>query len=253
MPFWLARSGGGPMRAALPAGKGTVALPPYCDPNSGGLGTVAGIIDRMLRPSQHPLTDAVAGRVSMPFLPTLAVVIALSAASLFCPSSRPAAPTFEVVSQTAPAIGPTAFAPPAASAIHARAPATLAFAAVYPSDALPAPTVPAEASALPVSHPAVGPRTSSRLASAGRTSCPGRRCVEPAPVNPRRGLDPLAAARVAAGSAEDALVPPLALPFAAVAETLAPAAGVFGQAAGLLRRGAASVTGSVATLAECLP
>lgn len=207
----------------------------------------------MLRPSQHPLTDAAAGRVSMPFLPTLAVVIGLSAASLFCPSSQPAAPTREAVSRIAPATGPTAFAPPATSALPARAPATLAFAAVYPSNAVPAPMVLAEASAPPVPHPAVGPRTSLRLASAGRPNCPGRRCVEPAPATPQRGLDPLAAARAAAASAEDALVPPLALPFAAVAETLAPAARIVGQAAGLMQRGAASVTGSVAMLAECLP
>lgn len=196
----------------------------------------------------------------MPFLPTLAVVIALSAASLLCPTSRPAPPGPRA--PVGPAAGLTDFAPPAPSAHHiVRAPATLAFAALYPLESYPfdpyslasAPALVAEASAPPAPRPSAGPRAATRLAAAGRPSCPGRRCVEPAPATPPRGPDPLAAARAEAEAAADALTVPLALPFAALAETLAPAARVVGRAAGLMRSGAASVEGSVAMLAECLP
>ena len=206
----------------------------------------------MLRPSQSPLTDAAAGRMSMPFLPTLAVVIALSAGSLLCPTSRPAAPApragIAAVSVAGPAPELSDFAPPA---LPVRAPATLAFAAFYPLE----PAAP-EASASPAPRSASGPRA-ARLAAAGRPACPGRRCVEPGAALPPRGPEFLAAARVkvedpAEDPAGDGLFPPLALPFTAVAETLAPTARMVGEAAGLMRRGAASVQSSAAMLAECL-
>lgn len=210
----------------------------------------------MLRPSQSPLTDAAAGRMSMPFLPTLAVVIALSAGSLLCPSSRPAAPGPRAeLAAASPAPGLTDFAPLAPPAHAVRMPATLAFAASYPLGSYPlasAPALVAEASASPAQRPSAGPRV-ARLAVAGRPPCPGRRCVEPAAAIPSRGPDPLAAARAKAEDLSgDGLFPPLALPFTALAETLAPAARLVGEAAGLVRRGAASVQSSAAMLAECL-
>lgn len=206
----------------------------------------------MLGPSQHPLTDAAAGRMSMPFLPTLAVVIALSAGSLLCPASRPAQPGpragIAAASPAGPAPEPADSAP---SLRPVRAPATLAFASVYPLEPHP-PAPAAEASASPAPRPSARP-PAARLAAAGRPACPGRRCVEPAPAIPSHGPDPLAAARARAEDlAEGGLLPPLAVPYEAVAEILAPTARMVGEAAGSVGRGAAAATRAAAMLAGCL-
>ncbi|APT31210.1 hypothetical protein MCBMB27_01919 [Methylobacterium phyllosphaerae] len=197
----------------------------------------------MRRPDQPALTDAANGRVSMPFLPTLAVVALLGVASLYCPSSNPVPPG--VRAGGSPALGPTDFAPVAAVASPIRPPAAIAFAEQYPLDAAVSRT-----GALPV-RPATTARATSHVAVAGRRPCPGRRCPEP----PRSPIDPMTPGRAeAAEPAEDALLPGRALPFAtSVVETLVPAARAVGDAADFVRKGAASVQGSVAlAVADCL-
>ena len=89
---------------------------------------------------------------------------------------------------------------------------------------------------------AAAPQQAARLATAGpvRRACIGPRCSEGAP----RRTDPLAAMpQPAAAEAEisDGLLPDLALPFA-------PAVRVAGEAAALVRTGAASIGGTVSAL-----
>ncbi|MCJ2134328.1 hypothetical protein MKK69_09720 [Methylobacterium sp. J-026] len=212
----------------------------------------------MRRPDQPALTDAGTARVSMPFLPTLIVVAVLGAASLYCPSSNPARPasradlalsdplTTESLAPVAFVPTPTAFAPMTAiPAGPGRLPAALVFAEAFPLDTS-APR--ATASTL---HAGVPTRPAPRLAAATRRPCPGRRCPEA----PQRGADPFAAAHAeAAEPVESGAIPHPALPFAdTVAETLAPAAEVLGDAAELMRSGAAAVQGSVSlAVADCL-
>jgi hypothetical protein len=212
----------------------------------------------MRRPDQPALTETGTGRVSMPFLPTLAVVALLGVASLYCPSSNPAPPVAQAglaqldpltteslapaPSRTAPS--PTDFARTAAlSPAPARLPASMAFAEAYPLDG---PAAKAAASTL---H--AGPvRPAARLA-VNRRTCPGRRCPEA----PQRAIDPFAAAHAeAAEPGDDGSLPSPALPFVkTVAESLAPAARVVGDAAELVRSGAAAVKGSVSlAVADCL-
>jgi len=200
----------------------------------------------------------------MPFLPTLAVIALLGVASFYCPSSNPNPAalaeralydplTTESLAPVASAPAATSFAPvPAIAAAAARLPAPLAFAEAFPFDD-PAPKV-----ADPQPHVAAVARPASRLA-ANRRPCPGRRCPE----TPLRGTDPFAAAHAEAAEPDmrDA-IPGQALPFAdAVADavtetvtgTLAPAARVVGDAADLMRTGAAAVRGSVSlAVADCL-
>jgi hypothetical protein len=213
---------------------------------------------RMRRPSQPALTDAATGRVSMPFLPTLAVVALLGVASLYCPTSNPARPvaqadvaqldplTTESLPSVPAAPSPTAFARSAAHVpVPSRMPASLAFAEAYPIDGLEPKTAPATL------HAGGSARPASRLAAANRRSCPGRRCPEA----PQRGADPFAAAHAEASEpGEDGSLPRPALPFVdTVAESLAPAARVVGDAAELVRTGAAAVKGSVSlAVADCL-
>jgi hypothetical protein len=144
----------------------------------------------------------------------------------------------------APAPSPTDFAPSVALAVPARLPASLAFADVYPLDAV-------ARHGTPPARPAVAARATSHLAGVSRRVCPNHRCPE----MPQRGPDPLAAAHAeAAEPAEDTLLPQQALPFAAsVVESLAPTARAVGDAAELLRSGASAVQGSVAlAVADCL-
>ncbi|SFL53476.1 hypothetical protein [Methylobacterium pseudosasicola] len=196
----------------------------------------------MRRPDQLALTDAATGRVSMPFLPTVAVVAVLGLASLYCPSSQPPSPEARAELTAPAAPSATAFARPMPVSSPIRRPASLAFAEIYPAGT---------PSVTPPARPALAGRTNAHIAVVGRHPCPGRRCPEV----PQRGTDPLAAGRAeAAESEEAALLPPAALPFAAsVVETLAPAARAVGDAAGLVRDGAAAVQGSVAlVVADCL-
>ena len=192
----------------------------------------------------------------MPFLPTLAVVAMLGVASLYCPSSSPPAARDTQVqldplttaslaaAPVAAAPSPTAFAPMASSVtVPSRMPASLAFAEAYPLDGA-APKATAIRSGIPA-------RPSPRLAVANRRTCPGHRCPE----TPLRGADPFAAAHAeAAEPAEDVTVPRPALPFAdTVAETLAPAARVVGDATDLMRSSAAAMRSSVSlAVADCL-
>ena len=192
----------------------------------------------------------------MPFLPTLAVVALLGAASLYCPSPNATPPvsraahaqrdplTTQSLAEAPAAPSPTAFARLSGSvSIPGRVPASLAFAEAYPLDgSAPKP---------PATHAGAPARASSRLAVANRRACPGRRCPEA----PQRGADPFAAAHAdAAEPPENGLIPRPALPFAdTVAETLAPAARVVGDAADLVRTGAAAVRGTVSlAVADCL-
>lgn len=197
----------------------------------------------------------------MPFLPTLAVVAILGVASFYCPTSNPnPAPRAERVQadpltteSLAEVPATTAFAqPPAPAASPARLPAALIFAEAFPlDDSAPKPAAPA---------PRVGSvRPGPRLAVANRRACPGRRCPDAA----QRGTDPFAAAHAdAAEPAGRTVIPGPALPFAdafaetvtdTVSETLAPAARVVGDAAALVRTGAAAVQGSVSlAVADCL-
>lgn len=210
----------------------------------------------MRRPNKPALTDAGTARVTMPFLPTLAVIAVLGVASFYCPSStNPQAPraeraqadplTTQSLAEIPAAATTTAFAqPPASAASPGRLPAALVFAEAFPlGDSAPK----AAGSA-----PRIGSvRPAPRLAAANRRACPGRRCPEA----PQRGTDPFAAAHAeAAEPAGDVSIPLPALPFAdTVAETLAPAARVVGDAADLMRDGAAAVRSSVSlTVAECL-
>ncbi|GJE11354.1 MULTISPECIES: hypothetical protein [Methylobacterium] len=217
----------------------------------------------MRRPGQPAFTDAGTGRVSMPFLPTLGVVALLGVASLYCPSSSPpksrpplaqldplttaslaAAPVTAPSLAASPTASPTAFARAATGpAVPGRMPASLAFAEAYPLDGS-APKAPAIHAGGPV-------RAAPRLAVASRRPCPGRRCPEA----PQRAADPFAAAHAdTAEPVEDGAVPQPALPFAdTVAQTLAPAARVVGDAADLVRTGAAAVRGTVSlAVADCL-
>ncbi|MCJ2066416.1 hypothetical protein MKK63_27520 [Methylobacterium sp. J-088] len=218
----------------------------------------------MRRPDQPALTEAGAARVTMPFLPTLAVIALLGVASFYCPSSdpNPAALaeralsdplTTEFLAPVASAATGTSFAPvPTIAAAPGRLPATLAFAEAFPiSDS-------ASKVAGPQPHVAAVVRPAPRLA-ANRRPCPGRRCPE----TPLRGTDPFAAAHAeAADVAGRDAIPGQALPFAdavadavteSVTDTLAPATRVIGDAAELMRNGAAVVRGSVSlAVAECL-
>jgi hypothetical protein len=203
----------------------------------------------MRRPSQPALTDAGTGRVSMPFLPTLAVVAILGTASLYCPTSNPVLPVshaaaVQPVSAPAPAL--TDFARAAAVAPEpGRLPASMAFAEAFPLDK------PASAPGTTPARAASPARGLPHLAVANRRSCPGRRC----PDMPLRGSDPLAAAHAeAAEPTEERSMPSAALPFTdTVAETLAPAARVLGDAATIVRGSATALQGSVAmAVAECL-
>ncbi|MCJ2084984.1 hypothetical protein MKK88_03105 [Methylobacterium sp. E-005] len=214
----------------------------------------------MRRPDQPALTDAGAARVTMPFLPTLAVIAILGVASFYCPSTNPIPTPHAVRAQADPltteslAETPTAFAHPAAvAASPGRLPAALIFAEAFPL------TDPGPNAAGPAARVAASSRPAPRLTVANRRACPGRRCPETAP----RGLDPFAAAHAdATEPAGRTVIPGSALPFAdavaetvteTVTETLSPATRVVGDAADFVRSRAAAVQGSVSlAVADCL-
>jgi|GEM_PF-1458450 len=199
----------------------------------------------------------------MPFLPTLVVIALLGVASLYCPTSSPTQAPRADLEQSDPlttaSLAPVASAPTATSFARlpvipaaGRPPATVAFAEAFPLDDQAPKAVGAPSrigvSARPVPHVA-----------ANRRPCPGRRCPE----TPLRGSDPFAAAHAeAADPAGRDVIPGPALPFAdavadavteTVTDTLAPAARVVGDAADLMRSGAAAVRGSVSlAVADCL-
>ena len=126
-----------------------------------------------------------------------------------------------------------------------RLPGLVAFAEVYPLDAL-------REAGPPPARPAFAARATPHVAVASRRACPGRRCPEmPQRWPPIRSPPPMRRPR---SRPRTRLLPQPALPFAAsVVETLAPAARVVGDAAEPRAHGAAAVQGSVAlAVADCL-
>jgi hypothetical protein len=205
----------------------------------------------------------------MPFLPTLATVVLLATASIFCPTQQTPAPP--AAARMVPASGPAslAMAEPALPLPEPapRLPAVVAFSEVFP---LSAALDPVTTAAVPA--PAAGMRTASRptrrVANAApvRRPCIGRRCQETtAPETPfgpaKPGLGLAGAAEVAA----PARPVPGALPFAeSVAEAVLPVARevgadvgarverVTGGAVELVRDGRSAVTGAVTGLTDRL-
>jgi hypothetical protein len=203
----------------------------------------------------------------MPFLPTLATVVLLATASLFCPSSQTPAPT--AATRMVPASGPAslAMAEPALPLAEPapRPPAIIAFSDVFP---LTVAFDPATTAA--IAAPAAGTRTAARpsrriaTAAAGRRPCTGRRCQDtPAPETPFGPAKPGLGLAGAADEAPPAGRVPGALPFAeSVAEAFLPVARdvganvgarverVTGEAVELVRDGRSAVTGAVTGLAD---
>jgi hypothetical protein len=203
----------------------------------------------------------------MPFLPTLATVVVLATASLFCPNGK--APSPGAAARMIPASGGAsmAMAEPVAPAAEPapRLPAVVAFGEVYP---LTASVDPATTSALPAPARAASNAPAKplrRLAVTGRRPCVGRHCQDGqtaanpfAPAKP--GLDQPATAEVAPASPV-----PSALPFTeTVAEAVMPVARevgagigarvnqITGTAGDLMRGGQSVVKGSVTVLADRL-
>jgi hypothetical protein len=224
-------------------------------------GNVAGLTCRS--PDRPALADT-GGRVTMPFLPTLATVALLAAASIFCPGERSPEPGHAARMIPASGGASLALAEPATPAAEAapRLPAAVAFAEVYPLTAAPAD--PATTSALPASSvhtatatPAPLARPPRRLAATGRRSCLGKRCQDNpfAPAKP--GIEEPATAEAAAPPSPV----PSALPFTdRVAEAVAPMAqevgsrvsALTGTAGDLMRGGQSVVRGSALVLADRL-
>ena len=180
------------------------------------------------------------GRLSLPFLPTLATALVLGAASLLC---REPAPAPAPVAPSAPAasVAPHAFhaAAPVEAALP-RPPAAIAFAQVPPSFVPPSFVLPEIRTA---AHPVARVATT---AGTPRRACTAPRCAE----GPPRRPDPFSeAVRPAPVEAEaqvrDGLLPDLALPFA-------PAVRAVGDAAAYLRTGASALSSSVAVLVDRL-
>lgn len=204
----------------------------------------------------------------MPFLPTLATVVVLATASLFCPNGKAPAPG--AAARMIPASGEAsmAMAEPVAPAAEPapRLPAVIAFGEVFP---LAASVDPATTSALPAPARAASNAPAKplrRLAATGRRSCVGRHCQDgqTAAANPfapaKPGLDQPATAEVAPASPV-----PSALPFTeTVAEAVMPVARevgaglgarvnqITGTAGDLMRGGQSVVKGSVTILADRL-
>lgn len=199
-----------------------------------------------------PLTDGTA-RLSLPFLPTLVTALVLGAASLLCrePAAEPPAAPAALVAP------PDVYAALPVEAVPPRVPAAIAFAEQYPlSPARPEPRGPAL-------------RPPARIAAA-RRPCAGPHCTDaarrpepfaalarpepvPATAEARNAAKPAAwpatlpAAQVETAGAllPDIALPDIALPFAPVTRAV-------GEAAALVRRGAASVGGSVSVVIDGL-
>lgn len=203
------------------------------------------------------------GRVSMPFLPTLATVVVLAAASLLCPKQD--APTPGAAARMIPASGEASLAMIAPAVPRAepvpRQPAVIAFAEVFPltaeptvTSALPAPAAPSQANAAIPS-----PRPARKVASSMRRPCPGKRCQETGAHEGPAQADPFQPARTASEEPAAPSMVPSALPFAeTVVEAVVPVARevearverISGNAGDLVRGGQAVVKGSVSVLAD---
>ena len=205
----------------------------------------------MRDPLRSPLADGPAsGRapgLNLPLLPTLLVALGAAALSFVCQDQASRAP--------APSVARTALAEPFHVTAHAtatveapaRMPAAAAFAQAFPIVAEPRPML----AVLPPPRP-------SRIAGmpAPRRACPGTRCPETTGAIRKGGpastaADPFASARQSpseraeAAETEVPVLPDLALPFA-------PAARVVGEAAGIVRGGAAAIGTSVSLVVDRL-
>ncbi len=230
------------------------------------------------------------GRMSMPFLPTLATVVVLAAASVFCPKGQ--APSPGAAARMIPATGAPslAMAEPVAPAPERvpRLPAVVAFGELYPLTVLPAePTTTAAipAPAAPATRAASAARPQRRLTATGRRSCTGHHCPDNPLAAAKSSVDsPFAAAKPSANPATEtaeadtpaSVSPsspvPSALPFTdTVAEAVVPVARkvgaglgaqieglgarvdqITGTAGDLVRGGRSVVKGSVAALTDSL-
>lgn len=202
------------------------------------------------------------GRVTMPFLPTLATVVVLAAASFLCPKGdvpAPGAAARMIPASGAATLAMSAPATPAAEPAP-RPPAVIAFGEIFPltadpsvTSALPAPSQTAAATQ--------APRPARRIASSVRRPCPGKRCQETAPHDAMAQDNPFRAARTASEEPSTPSAVPTALPFAeSVVEAVVPVARevgarverISGSAGDLVRGGQAVVKGSVAVLTDRL-
>lgn len=224
-------------------------------------------------PDRPTLADA-GGRVTIPFLPTLATALVLAAASVFCPTGQPNTPG--PVARMIPAVGAAslAMAEPATPAPEPapRPPAVIAFSEIYPLTLAPAD--PVTTAAIPAmspihaaaSAPAPAARPARRLAVTGRRPCAGKRCQDAPSDNPfapaKPGMEERSTAEAAPPSPSAV---PSALPFAeTVAEVVVPMARevgagigtrvnqITGSAGDLVRGGQSVVKGSVSLLADRL-
>lgn len=201
------------------------------------------------------------GRVTMPFLPTLATVVVLAAASLLCPKGEAPAPSAAVRMIPPSGAATLAMSAPATPVAEPplRAPAMIAFAQVFPltvdpsvTSALPAPSQSAATQA---------PRPARKVASSLRRPCSGKRCQESGTREGPAQDNPFQPARTASEEPASPSLVPAALPFAeTVVEAVVPVARevgarverISGNAGDLVRGGQAVVKGSVSVLADRL-
>ncbi len=224
------------------------------------------------RAPERPALADTGGRVTIPFLPTLATALVLAAASVFCPNGQPNTPG--PAARMIPAVGAAslAMAEPATPAPEPapRPPAVIAFSEIYPLTVAPAD--PVTTAAIPsavhaaASAPAPAMRPARRLAVTGRRPCAGKRCQDAPSDNPfapaKQGMEERSTAEAATPSPSAV---PSALPFAeTVAEAVVPMARevgagigarvnqITGSAGDLVRGGQSVVKGSVSLLADRL-
>lgn len=202
------------------------------------------------------------GRVTMPFLPTLATVVVLAAASFLCPKGDAPAPS--AAARMIPASGGASLAMaapvvPAAEPVS-RPPAVIAFAEMFPLTAEPSVTsaiaTPSQAAAAtPASRPA------RKVASSIRRPCVGKRCQDNGTREPGTQDNPFQPARTASEEPAAPALVPAALPFAeSVIEAVVPVARevgarverISGNAGDLVRGGQAVMKGSVSVLTDRL-
>ncbi len=228
---------------------------------------------------ERPALSDTGGRVTIPFLPTLAMAGVLAVASIFCPngSSAPPGPAARMIPSAGQAS--LAMAEPATPAPEPapRPPAVIAFSEIYPltgglTEPVTTASIPAAIPAPASRSAAAGPAPSARprrLAVTGRRPCAGRRCGDNPAQDTAPLSDPFAPAKPSAEDSSTAQATgspvPSALPFAeTVAEAVMPVARevrarigtrvdqITGTAGDLVRGGQSVVKGSVSLLADRL-
>lgn len=202
------------------------------------------------------------GRVTMPFLPTLATVVVLAAASFLCPNGEAPSPSAAVRMIPASGEASLAMAAPIAPAAEPalRPPAVIAFAQVFPLTVEPSVT-----SSLPAASQSAAatpaPRPGRKVATSLRRPCSGRHCQESGPRENPAQDNPFQPARTASEEPAAPSLVPAALPFAeTVVEAVVPVARevgarverISGHAGDLVRGGQAVAKGSVSVLADRL-